>query len=277
MKNYISYALIASTAFLGGCATSKIDKLSSLPQKGHAYAQALSHEYEVLARQENDIYGDQIDATHFAVKGIQAASGLEVLPENPDRWESIYKEDEREALHAARERLVFALYKSGTIIDPANSARAVALYDCWIEEAAEGSTAKTGHPHQDVQLRKCKTGFMKTLQLLEANVRAKAPTYMIWFGLQNSTIDRQGAEEVDQITKTLEHLRNHKVLIHCSSDRIGGRAHNLKLSQKRADVVKAALLAKGMPEERIEATVGVGEKGKRDVDPYQRRCDIHLR
>ncbi len=252
-------------------------KLEDTKRRGYAYSRALANEYENLAKSEKSEYGDEIDASHFAVKGIQAASGLEVLPEDPENWENIYNTQDMTELMKARERLIFALYKSGTIIDPMNAAKAVTLYDCWVEEVSEGTTEYTGHKWQDPQIYKCKHGFYKTLRLLEGNVRAKAPTFMLWFDLHKSQIDRKGHEEIDQVTKVLKHLRNHKILIHCSGDRTGGRAYNLKLSQRRAMAVKGELIKSGVPVTRIEAAVGLGEKGKKMIDPFHRRCDIHLR
>jgi OmpA-OmpF porin, OOP family len=261
-------AVATLTGLLTSCAHMDIDDLKKAEQKGHEFTQNLTKEYLDFAMRETDKYNDQLDASHFAVKGIQAAAGLHVLPENPDVW-GIADQGALGELHKYRERLMFALHKSGKVIDPALAAQAVVLFDCWVEEQAEG--------WQPENIAKCRDGFMTALKKLEESVRTEAPTFMIWFALNSATLTPEGQEEIDQIMKVAKHLTHHKFVIHCVTDGIGGRAFNLKLSQDRAETVKAAVLKAGLDASRIESAVGLGEaEGTLEIKPFDRRCDIHL-
>lgn len=261
-------AVATLTGLLTSCAHVDVEKLEKAEKKGHEFSQNLTKEYLEFATRENDNYNDGIDASHFAVKGIQAAAGLHVLPENPDVW-GIADQAALGELHKYRERLTFALHKSGKVINPALAAQALVLFDCWVEEQAEG--------WQPENIQKCRDGFMTALTKLEDHVRTEAPTFMIWFGLNSAGLTPEGKEEIDQVMKVSKHLTHHKFVIHCVTDGIGGRAFNLKLSQDRAETVKAAVVKAGLDAKRIESAVGLGEaEGTKEIKPFDRRCDIHL-
>jgi outer membrane protein OmpA-like peptidoglycan-associated protein len=57
---------------------------------------------------------------------------------------------------------------------------------------------------------------------------------------------------------------------------MGGRKHNLILSQNRAAAVRDALIKLGVEQNRITA-VGAGELSGKELDPRHRRVDIQIR
>jgi outer membrane protein OmpA-like peptidoglycan-associated protein len=63
---------------------------------------------------------------------------------------------------------------------------------------------------------------------------------------------------IDKLVKFLEKYQNRNVLIEGHTDSVGSETYNLGLSHRRADAVRAALISKGISENRITAK-GYGE------------------
>jgi len=260
---------VVALAFVtASCAEHQIRKLETSDRVGYEYTNALAKEYEALAKKESRVYNDQIDAQHFAVKGIQAAGGLEVLPENPQHWD--LPESSVAAVTEGRERLIFAVLKGGRgrYIAPELSAKTVVLYDCWVEELEEN--------HQPEHIGTCQKGFMDSLVQLEATIQKEAPTFSVWFDYNSSALTDDGAKMVAEAAKVAKFMDHHTVNVIGHTDPVGGRKHNLVLSQNRAAAVADALKKHGITNPRIIA-VGSGELDTgREVEPRNRRVDIHL-
>ncbi|UPG85502.1 OmpA family protein [Luteibacter aegosomatis] len=88
------------------------------------------------------------------------------------------------------------------------------------------------------------------------------------FAFDSAELSPAGKASLDEMASTLrdqgETLRS--VRIAGYTDRIGGDAYNLDLSQRRADAVKVYLIARGVPADRVVAQ-GLGE-----ADPLK-RCE----
>lgn len=80
------------------------------------------------------------------------------------------------------------------------------------------------------------------------------------FGFNSATLSKGGAAEIDKqiIAKLPEVGKVSFVLVTGHTDRLGSHEYNQKLSEKRADAVKAYLVKKGMKAEMIE-TMGAGK------------------
>jgi outer membrane protein OmpA-like peptidoglycan-associated protein len=80
----------------------------------------------------------------------------------------------------------------------------------------------------------------------------------ILFAAGKSVLMPAAADTIDKLAAFLKKYSNRTVLIEGHTDSVGGETYNLGLSQQRADAVKAALIAKGVSEDRIK-TKGYGE------------------
>lgn len=80
------------------------------------------------------------------------------------------------------------------------------------------------------------------------------------FGFNSATLSKGGATEIDKaiIAKLPEVGKVTFVMVTGHTDRLGSHEYNQKLSEKRANAVKAYLVKKGMKAEMIE-TMGAGK------------------
>lgn len=80
----------------------------------------------------------------------------------------------------------------------------------------------------------------------------------ILFGTGKDVLMPSAVNTIDKLVKFLEKYQNRNVLIEGHTDSVGSETYNLGLSQRRADAVRAALISKGISENRITAK-GYGE------------------
>ncbi len=80
----------------------------------------------------------------------------------------------------------------------------------------------------------------------------------ILFGTGKDVLMPGAVNTIDKLVKFLEKYQNRNVIIEGHTDSVGSETYNLGLSQRRADTVRAALISKGISENRITAK-GYGE------------------
>lgn len=262
---------LSLAVLVSGCADYEIDKLETMHHEGKEFSRHLSKEYLAFAKKESKDYNDFIDARHFAVKGQQAATGLTVLPEDPNEWK--VPASELKELLDARERLTFALDKSGRadFVAPLAS-KAQVMYDCWVQEVEEANLF-TGRPDQ---LMRCKTGFWSTIKALESEIVKRSPVFSLTFEKNSSNLTEKSMAIIQNIANVAKQLDEHTVAITGYTDAQGGRKSNLSLSQARAMAVHDALVAAGIDKRRMVA-VGTGEIQGAQEDPNHRRVDVLIR
>lgn len=266
MKHLFSLCLLVGLLTLVGCAEHLIEEVDHTENMGTRFTTALQQEYNKLARKENEIYNDEIDAHHFAVKARQAAAGYEVGPEFPADWN--IPNPQVSQMNKYRERLVFAIQK-GEKISPRLAAQAQVAFDCWVEETEEAM--------QPTEIGNCKALFLEKLRKLEAAGHEMSPVFVIWFNLNSAKLTKKGDEEIMQIVRSARQMPHHKISVRGLTDGIGGRKFNLILSQKRAEAVKEAIVSNGIPSYRISTSVGMGEaQGTRELDAQNRRVEVQL-
>lgn len=78
------------------------------------------------------------------------------------------------------------------------------------------------------------------------------------FGFDKSEVKPEGRVMLDELVSQLNGAQYDQVVLTGHADRIGSALYNQKLSERRATAVKAYLVEKQVPSDRISAT-GVGE------------------
>ena len=86
MLNYLEkkchfYLLFLVILIGNGCAYFDIEELKSTPKSNNDFAQALSESYLEFALYEMNEMHDEMDASYFAKKGINARKNIDISPE----------------------------------------------------------------------------------------------------------------------------------------------------------------------------------------------------
>jgi OOP family OmpA-OmpF porin len=262
LRGFSLIAVLAATSItLAGCSAfkshSEVEALNEAKAVGSPFTQALSNEYRDMANREQNIGFDYADALHFARKGLATSAGEVVLPEPVSDWN--LKPEHIEELTTARGQLIGALDRGGRETSPAQAAVAQARFDCWIEEQEESWNAT------DIA---CKKEFFDALNAIGGSVVAPTPDemmppvtampaatgamapedakYLVFFDFNASKIDAGGASVVDSIAAEVRKQNIQAVNIVGYTDTSGSKKYNKRLSAKRANSVRDALVARGI-------------------------------
>jgi OOP family OmpA-OmpF porin len=243
--------VVAALGFLAGCA-SDVDQLrEAQPTGGTPFTQALTKEYQDLVAFEADEMADWVDAHYFARKGLAAANGDVVLPEELGIWD--LPPEMVDELASARGRLMRALDSGARESNPEIAARAQARFDCWVEQQEEN--------HQLDHISACRDEFLAAMEELEGGPPiAMAPnTYIVLFDFDRYNIRPDAQVVIDQV---LADAAAKGVPVSISAighaDRSGPEDYNMALSLRRADAVREALIAGGIDGNAI-TVAGRGE------------------
>ena len=105
------------------------------------------------------------------------------------------------------------------------------------------------------------------------------PSFMAFFDLGSVALSEQSKTTIAQAAQVYKTRANAKVTVTGYADTVGAPAMNMQLSQRRADAVKAGLVAAGVPAAAI-TTAASGETsllvdtGQQTKEPRNRRVVI---
>jgi outer membrane protein OmpA-like peptidoglycan-associated protein len=85
-----------------------------------------------------------------------------------------------------------------------------------------------------------KLGFVESSEGWGLNLSGR-----VLFGSDESTLTADGAEAIAQVSRTLLGVGIDRVTVEGHTDNVGSEEHNLRLSERRADAVAAALASRG--------------------------------
>jgi OOP family OmpA-OmpF porin len=268
-RNFLAtaFALLTAAAVLVGCSDFSttpamrgnwIVQPLNLPmaqraKPGGTFVESLAAEYGTLAGNLATKDNDWADSDYFSRKGIAAGHGDVVVPEQNSNWliplEVPLKT--RGELSDGRQRLVAALDGGARERFPALAAKAQARYDCWVERMEDDWKAAMVGP--------CHAEFLAALDELEhgrAIQPAAAPVpparqYNVYFDFDKATLTEDGRKIVDLVAGQAKD-GTVNVAITGKADLSGTDAYNLGLSKRRAEAVRQALTADGVPPRNIE-------------------------
>jgi OOP family OmpA-OmpF porin len=244
----------------------------------NAYNAALQKGYLDLSKNEF-AEGDYRDSDRFASRAHASAQNQPPKPE--DIGARNLPKDKVSEMTDARNRLVAAQNANATTKMPAEAAKAQVMFDCWMQEQEEN--------FQTNDIKGCKDGFFAALAAIEAKPAAAAPAptvmttpdrFLAFFDFDKYNLTADAKKVVSQAAETAKKT-NAKVTVVGHTDRAGSDDYNMRLSQRRADTVKAEMVRLGIPAASI-TTVAKGETqnlvptkdGVRE--PQNRRTEIML-
>ena len=235
---------VAALGLLAGC-VSNIEEVGKAKGTGSAFTQALTEEYKSFVAEEHDEY-DWAAADYFARKGLTAAAGTAVPPEDPATYDL---GDAAGEIAAARQRLITDLDNGGRDAKPAVAAKAQVKFDCWVHEQDEG--------WQKDEIAACKNDLMAALDELEkketaAAAGAMAPgNYTVYFDFDKAVINAAGQQVINQVLADARMHPPSSVSVTGHTDTVGPADYNMALGLRRADAVRTALISGGVPADKI--------------------------
>jgi OOP family OmpA-OmpF porin len=255
MKLLKLVGVLGTLGILAGC-SSDIEKMRTVEAvDGTAFTKALTEEYRQLTVFEADDQGDWVDAGYFARKGLAAAAGDVVLPEELGIWD--LPPETVVELSDARGRLMHAMDNGARDSNPELAAKAQARFDCWVEQQEEN--------HQPEDIARCKDEFLAAMEELEGKPAmvetvTEPRTYVVLFDWDKSDIRPDGQAVIDEVLADATAQGIDTVVISATghTDLSGSEDYNMALSLRRADAVREALIAGGIPAEAI-TVAGRGE------------------
>lgn len=272
----LSFAVLAS----GACADKYLNEASSTQPHGTTFDNALSRDYLAMAKSEGK-QSDYKDTETFSRRSLAAAQGKPTLPDEPGLRDTWLSKSEEGELTQARQRLVTQLDRNNRTQRPETAARAQVMYDCWLEQEAEGI--------QPDHIRACKDQFMAALAELEkpfptppAPQKAAAPDrFLVFFDWDKYNLTPEARRVVSEAAQAYQASGRSTIVATGFTDLSGPPAYNYKLSERRAASVKAELVRLGIPATSI-TTIGRGENdplvptadGVRE--PQNRRVEIQM-
>ena len=267
MRNAILGTFLAAETllalFLSGCgATFDFAGLRQMEPEGDGFTAALSREYKELALFEADQMNDWPDAAHFGTKAWAAAGGEAVPPEKPRDWR--LPNDHMGAITAGWARLGEALKRGARDHLPGITAHAQARFDCWIEQQEENW--QTDH------IAQCRDGFHAAIEAIEvalpkdeqlgsrvpatpavasAQPAPRPKSFVVFFGFDSTDLKGDGVDAVGAMVEAAKAGETVHLIVSGHADRAGPGPYNAALSLRRAASVRDALIATGIPSERI--------------------------
>lgn len=243
---------VSMVALLGLSAcdlTGPLQDLKTSQPTGSRFTQSLAASYLAFSQKEANNY-DWFNSRHFALKGLAAAGGEAVSPENPADWD-IDTGPSQGDLAALRVRLIVAL-DAGRDRAPDMAATAQTGYDCWLEELSEGWETN--------EIEACHKQFMTSLETLEGGtpMANEQDRYQVFFDFAAYQIDPIARQIIAEAAKAIAQSKSTNIVVIGHTDRAGSTDFNMALSSRRAEMVKRALVEFGIPADRIHA-VAQGE------------------
>jgi OOP family OmpA-OmpF porin len=270
---FLKIAGLVGLLLIAGC-TSDIQRMAAVQATGgSAFTQALTEEYRTfVAHEANEDY-DWKAADYYARKGLAAAGGEVVLPEEVTG----VSDGHAGALNEARSRLMAALDSGARDGNPTAAAQAQVAFDCWLHETQEVDGWLASGALGEDHFAECRDRFEAAMLLLApkpetpiAAPPAVAPhEYLVYFDLDKVDIRPDARAVIDEVLADAAAQGIDRVRISATghADRSGSEEYNLALSMRRADAVREALIAGGIPAENITlAARGESENAIPTVD-----------
>lgn len=271
---YVLCSLLSLVTLAACDTTASLVELQQTPPPENAYARALMSAYQSLAEEELERY-DWWSSQYFADKGLVAAEGKPVAPEDP-ALRNLTPQVE-DMLSDARIKLTAAITPEATRQWPDVSARAMASYDCWVENSEEGWNLSV--------IKRCRTDFEQALTRLtragittemtaditqasppapapapltapapiQAAVPAPAPAPVVeptssifYFPFDEYRLTGESLESLQRFITGIRAAGPAEIIINGHADRAGSEEYNLALSERRARFVLDELLAAGI-------------------------------
>ena len=217
--------------------TTDVDAARLMAPQGSQFSQGLRTGYFGLAASQK-AQTNLADEAHFTRKAVASAKGLNVQPDMVALRPGLAAERVPE-FEAARARLLSALDRGGRLKAAEPAARAQVSYDCWLEETASGNAQAAAD---------CQKGFEDAMREVESALATGVGNeYVVFFAWDQADVTPVTQQVLEQVAADYKKGKISRVAIAGHADRSGSPAYNLRLSERRARLAAAELVALGVP------------------------------
>lgn len=241
-------AALVMLAALAACdANPSLDALreATAPTTRDAYQTALANNYREDAEQRATAEDFKL-SRYFASKGLIAARGQDVSPENPDQW-SLPTDTVAEATEARTK--LFSAIEANRNTQPEMTAAAVVAYDRWLALHYNGATAETIAEQQEIFqniLAKLSDAYVATGAVPTTTTPPKSTSSVLYFPLDSDRLGDSAQAAVAELVRHVKAAPAKHITVNGHADRLGTEEYNMDLSERRASGVVKALEAAGI-------------------------------
>ena len=317
----LAAASLALTACSGFSNRTAIDALNEAKPVGSTFTQKLAAGYKEFSNSQQNRYFDYADALHFAKKGLMAAEGKNVMPEPLTNWQldpggHAELADARSRLISALDNggrnakpneAALAQLKFDCWIEQQEE-NLIRTPSCKAEfenamqslsgliKGTRPNSVKEGmivpppkKPLPPINNTTGKNGTVPPLASVVSQQGAATSNrimdegmFLVFYDFNKAVLNDSGLQVMDAVAKQLKTRKDiHAVTITGFTDTSGGTKYNQRLSQRRADAVKKALIKAGVPANLLK-TKALGETQlmvktpDNTREPANRRAEIHF-
>jgi len=274
MDRYAKMAAIGLFLFvLAGCAGTQLADAQKMKSTGDPFETALARGYLERSRLAYS-GGDYVSSDLWAEKSMAAAQGDAPSPGSIVDYD--LPGDQVAELTAARARLIKALDASAKTKSPGAAARAQVMLDCWMQKQAANTIP--------ADITTCRSGFLHAMDEVDTalGLTTGAPNnYLLFFDWSRAAIPPEARAIVADAAANINSTGVDRVVVTGFTDTSGSAKANQRLSERRAEAVRDALISEGVSASIIE-TKGRGEEdlivptGSNQREPQNRRVQIDL-
>ena len=239
-------AVFGAIAMLSGCASNyDVPQVAAMADKGDAFASALHKRYIERAEFEASV-------GFFTTRAKMAANGEAPAVQMPsDRNLKIDVND----IAQSYETLTAALKTNAPQVAPDACALSQTWFEHWMEQSAEG--------HQPGHVVIARSAYKKAIPDCKGEVAMAKPapmpsamsaSFIVYFDHDSSALTKEGKTIVNLASGVGMGAYASRAVLVGRTDSSGASAYNMALSQKRAQVVADAMLAKGFPAAEVRSS-----------------------
>ncbi len=259
------YIVLCLFVLLPACSSTSLDMLREAELPDDPYYATLATQYRTYS-ESRAAQSDWEAARIFSEKGLAAAYAKPLPPEDPASWS--LPEPSRKEFGEVRARLMRMLESDARTAFPKAAANALFFYDCWVEQRAGNWDAPSPLLCEQGYKEAMEAIHRKPVETMESkDIPADVPlstSYLLFFGWDQADITKEAGDVLQKVVAYVGKLKRdgYEVVINGHTDRSGEEMYNLSLSNRRADVVKEALIKAGIQNKTI-STFGFGESDPR--------------
>ncbi|MDX2095772.1 MAG: OmpA family protein [Alphaproteobacteria bacterium] len=246
-------AMLLLLATLVACdSTASLEELRGKTPVGDDYSQALAAGYREFAEERTARY-DWSMATYFADKGLVAAAGRDLAPEEPDLWE-IPPAALGEFIEARPKLLAAVAVNRST--QPEMAAAAMVGYDRWLHLAYANSDAGAIAAQRDaffaILTKLSEAQVASAAEVPTTTIPAESTSTVLYFPFDSDRLGDTALAALEALVRYVRAAGDVEISINGHADRAGSEQYNLDLSQRRARFVLAALKDAGIATGRMK-------------------------